>query len=449
MYYKEEEFKPYYESFITDLKNLLRIPSVLDKYDKNNIEYPFGKPIRESLDFMLDLAKKDGFKTENIDNYCGFIEYGEGEKILLILCHLDVVPASGSWTNPPFDPIIKDGRLYARGSSDDKGPLMATYYAIKQLRDEGFKPSCKIRFFFGCDEESGSRCLERYIEKYGECDLGFSPDADFPCIYAEKGISTEEIKGTILDNALVSFKSGTATNVVPDEASATLNGLNLEKEFNEYLKSNNLKGEYNNNTYKVFGKSAHGSTPEEGLNAATSLAVFLNKYIDNEFLDIMSLLHNDFYGEKLGISFIDNEMGKVSNNVGMINLSNHEYQILCNIRYPKGFDLNKSIEVMNKNLSKYNVTVKCLGFSDLHYVPKYSHLVQALLKAYQKHTNDFSEPISIGGGTYARDFKNAVAFGCMFPGELSSMHMPDESCDISNLIKSLYIIKDAIINLCD
>ncbi|MCR5741177.1 MAG: Sapep family Mn(2+)-dependent dipeptidase, partial [Gammaproteobacteria bacterium] len=188
-------FNKYYDNFIEDLFNLLRIPSVLDKYDKENSEAPFGIEIRKSLDFMVDIAKRDSFKVYNVDNYCGFIEWGEGDETVVILCHLDVVPATGNWTNPPFDPILKDGKIYARGSSDDKGPLMATYYALKMLKDEGYVPNKKIRFFFGCDEENASRGLEHYIEKYPECDYGFSPDAEFPCIYAEKGISTLEFSG--------------------------------------------------------------------------------------------------------------------------------------------------------------------------------------------------------------------------------------------------------------
>ena len=265
------EFKPYYDRFMSDYKALLSIPSVLDKFDENNTIAPFGKNIRLALDKMLEIGERDGFKTVNIDNYSGFIEYGEGDKVLLILGHLDVVPATGKWTNPPFSPTIIGDRIYARGSIDDKGPLMACYYALKRLKDNEFRPNMKIRFFFGCDEETASRGLHRYYQKYGECDYGFSPDADFPVIYAEKGISSEKIIGETKESNLVSFKSGTVSNVVPDFATATVKNINLTKEFNEYLKEFNLKGETNNNEYKIFGLAAHGSTPEIGINAALHL----------------------------------------------------------------------------------------------------------------------------------------------------------------------------------
>ena len=443
-----ENFRPYYDNFMKDLDGLLRIPSVLDEY-KENSDAPFGKGNKDALMYMLSLGEKDGFKAVNVDNYGGFLEYGEGDKVLLILCHLDVVPTTGNWTNPPFEPVIKDGRIYARGSSDDKGPLMATYYALKMLKDNGYEPSMRVRFFFGCDEESGSRCLERYIEKYGECDYGFSPDAGFPCIFAEKGISSEMFSGKTKDSNLVSFNSGTVSNVVPDVAVSEIENLNLEKEFNEYLKENNLKGEVNGNLYTIYGKAAHGSIPETGINAALYLGRFLYKYIDNEFLALVASEFDDFYGDNLGIGYIDSEMGRISNNIAIFKFKDNEYKIVTNIRYPKGFDFELKMKELEKHLLKFGAALTVLSNSNYHYVPKYSHLVQALLKAYRDSTGDLTEPFSIGGGTYARDFKNAVAFGVIFPGETESMHMPDESASIENLIKSSYIILEAIKNICD
>ena len=444
------EFKPYYDRFMADYKSLLRIPSVLDEFNPNNVDAPFGLNIRAALDKMLEIGERDGFKTVNVDNYSGFIEYGEGDKVLLILGHLDVVPATGKWTNHPFEPTIVGDRIYARGSIDDKGPLIACYYALKRLKDNDFKPNMKIRFFFGCDEETGSRGLHKYYQKYGECDYGFSPDADFPVIYAEKGISKETITGATKDSALVSFRSGTVSNVVPDIATAVIKDLNLEKEFKEYLLSNNLKGEVNGNEYKVYGLAAHGSTPEIGINAALHLTRFLSKYIDNEFLDLCgNYFFNDFYGEKIGIDHLDNEMGKVSNNVAVFDYSDSKYSIITNIRYPKGFDFDEKMNILRTFLKKFNAELRVDSNSPYHYVPKYSHLVQALLKAYRDNTGDNSEPISIGGGTYARDFKNAVAFGNVFPGEQVDMHMPDEFANISSLIKGSFIYEDAIKNICD
>lgn len=450
----KELFKDYYPEYLEDMKALLRCPSVLDEYNPSNTEAPFGKGIKEALDKMIEIARRDGFNATNVDNYCGFIDWGEGEELVLILCHLDVVPTTGNWTNPPFDPIIKGDYIYARGTSDDKGPLMSTYYAIKMLRDEGFVPSKKIRFFFGCDEETGSRGLEHYIEKYGECDYGFSPDAYFPCIYAEKGISNIEFKGHSDDKRLVSFKAGTATNVVPDKAIAILKDIDLLDEFAEYARINHLEFEKKGNEYTLYGKAAHGSTPEKGINAALHLIHFLNQHLNDSFLKFADeYLFDDPYGAKLGIDIQDQEMGHSSSNAAVFDIEDGNVSVKDNFRYTKSCDLHKEMAKLGNFLKPFGLTVEILHYSDYHYVPKDSKLVKSLLSAYLKWYEPKSpieaEPISIGGGTYARDFKNAIAFGCMFPGEPDCMHMPDERANLDNLVLSIFILKDAIKNLCD
>ena len=446
----KELFNPYYDSFIKDLFGILEIPSVLKKYDEKNLEEPFGSDIKKALTYMLDLAKKDGFKTVNVDNYAGFVEYGSGDKLLLILCHLDVVPATGEWENPPFKPIIKDDKIIARGSSDDKGPLLSSYYALKMLKDEGYDPKMRIRLFFGCDEESGSRCLKRYIEKYGECDYGFSPDASFPCIFAEKGISSEKMSGVIDDPRIISFNSGTVSNIVPDYAEAKLS-IDLKQEFNKFLTESNLKGGIKeDNIYYLYGKSAHGSTPYCGINAATTLIEFLSHHISNNFIDLVgNYMHEDFVGEKEGIAYKDDEMGRVSINPAVFKLEDSKFEIISNIRYPKGFMFENEMKKYQDFLLGFGVKLEVLHNSIFHYVPLKSHLITSLLKAYRKHTGDMSEPISIGGGTYARDFKNAVAFGAAFKDEEECAHMPNEYMSINSLIKATYIYKDAIKNICD
>ena len=137
---------------------------------------------------MLALARRDGFEAENIDHVAGVIRWGEGEKILGLLAHLDVVPATGEWDSPAFEATVRDGRLYGRGTSDDKGPAMACYYALKMLRDSGVTPNMQIHFILGTDEENSWRCMDRYFATEPMPDLAFSPDAEFPVINGEKGV---------------------------------------------------------------------------------------------------------------------------------------------------------------------------------------------------------------------------------------------------------------------
>lgn len=78
-----------------------------------------------------------GFQTRDVDGHCGWCEYGEGEEMVAVLCHLDVVPAGDGWHYPPYDCTWAEGRIYGRGVIDDKGPAAAALYALKAVRDSG------------------------------------------------------------------------------------------------------------------------------------------------------------------------------------------------------------------------------------------------------------------------------------------------------------------------
>ena len=212
----------YFSEFKELLAKLVSYPSVLDEYKENDVE-PFGHANKEVLDFMLDYAKKDGFGTLNQDNYAGHIAFGDSKDYLGLLAHLDVVPVTGQkWTSDPFKMVERDGRLYGRGVNDDKGPLAASYIALKILKDLGFKPNKQIKLIMGCDEESGSRCLAHYFKYNEKPVLGFSPDACFPCINGEKAHAGATLKGTLKDSIIESFASGVRFNIVPGEASMKL-----------------------------------------------------------------------------------------------------------------------------------------------------------------------------------------------------------------------------------
>ena len=288
------------EAILLKTKELLRIPSVLESFDENS-ETPFGENIQAALEYMLDLAKEDGFVTKNVKNYAAHAEFGEGKDILGILCHLDVVPTGEGWTNQPFDPVIVDDKLVARGASDDKGPTMAAYFALKLLKESGFKPNKRVRIIFGTDEETAWRGIAEYFKTEEMPTIGFAPDASFPLIYGEKGIFSFDITGKTNDPNLISFHAGDRYNVVPDYASCKLN-IDVSEQFDQYLTFNGFNGEVNGNEYIVHGKRAHAMQPNLGVNAAFILAQFLNEHIDNPFIKyINEYLSFDHLGEKLNI----------------------------------------------------------------------------------------------------------------------------------------------------
>ena len=179
------------KDIITETCNLIKFPSISEETGNPNI--PFGKSANDALEYILRLGQKLGFRTKNVDGYCGYIEFGDGDKLIGIIGHLDVVPAGDGWSTNPFEPIVKDGKIYGRGAIDDKGPVIASLYAMKAIKDN-LEINCRVRLIVGINEEKAWKCIKHYKEVEEIPDIGFSPDADFPCIYAEKGICTIYMK---------------------------------------------------------------------------------------------------------------------------------------------------------------------------------------------------------------------------------------------------------------
>ena len=430
------------ENFLNDLKELLKIDTVLVEQPEVK-EAPFGYNLVKALDYMLELGKKEGFVTKNIENVAGHIEYGEGEEVIGVLCHLDVVPTGDGWTYPPFVPTIVDNKIYARGSMDDKGACISSLYALKALKESGVKLNKKIRLIFGTDEETGSRGIARYLQLEKMPDLGFSPDADYPLIYGEKGILSFDLEGKVNDE-IIEFVSGDRYNVVPEVATVTLKHDYKEK-YLEFLIKNNYNGEVKDNKYIMYGKRAHAMEPRNGVNAIIRLVEFLNTIIDDKYI---KFINDNFKCSRLSTmnqNFTDPEMGDLTSNVALLNIKNGEGKCGINFRYPIYWDKDKFFDTLD-NISKLsNVNVKMLNDSKPHYVSKEDDLVKTLHKSYIKYTNDDKTPLmTIGGGTYARSLKKAVAFGPMMPGREDVVHQVDEYAYIDDLLISVAIFADAL-----
>ena len=423
------------------LKDLVAIPSVLDEYKPESSE-PFGKYNKEALDYILNKGEEFGFKTKNVDNYAGHIEYGSGKEILGILAHLDVVPVTKEeWDQDPFLLTIKDNKMYGRGTTDDKGPLVASLIAMKILKDEGYKPNKKIRLIMGCDEESGSRCLERYLEKEDKPDLAFSPDADFPLIYGEKGILSYDIVG-YEDSIITEMYAGERYNIVPSMAYFKLS-INKEREFKEFLERKNYKGEIKDGKYIIYGESSHAMDPDKGINAIYLMFEFLFQYTDSKLAEFVYKYYLfDNHGKKADYYDYDDEMKDLTSNLAIIRLENQKFKLGFNVRCPKDDSFDVIPEKVSKIAGIYRYRFEFLGGSKRHYVNRNTELVQKLLKAYQEITNDYSEPITIGGGTYARELGYAVAFGPQMPGRPDVCHISNEYMrleDFFNAIKIYYL----------
>ena len=438
----------YHQDLVDNLKAFSSINSVHDESTKDSSN-PFGKGVSKALKFVEGLARRDGFKVKNYDNMVVEIIAGEGEKNITIMGHADVVPAGNGWKQDPFTPVEKNGCLYGRGVSDDKGPVMASYYALKMLRDNNLLGNYHVRLLIGGNEESGSACMEHYFHdlKMYQPTIGFSPDADYPLIYAEKGIVNFEVKTQIRVPHLYSLKGGVAFNCVIEECDAI---LDLDEEFVSYLVKNDVKHrkliEGNKMVITFLGKSAHGSTPQQGINSGMiALKAIGEFYGSNVFLDLYKK-YIDVYGSGINAYNKTDDMGENSSNVGIINFDGVNFSMTVNFRHVNGVTPESLIERIKEANKDYQITV--LSIAPLLYYPKDSPLVSTLLKVYQEETGDYkSEPLAIGGGTYAKDADNVVAFGMQFPGVDLKFHSPDEYVPLKDLYISLGIYAHAIVEL--
>ena len=450
------------EDLLKDLFELLSVRSILGTDITE--ETPFGSGPREALDLILSFGERDGYKTKLVENKAGHIEVGQGDELFGILGHVDVVPVvEADWTSHPFKPEIRDGKIFARGSLDDKGPTMAAYYAVKLLDKLGVKWNKRVRVIIGSDEETGFRCVEAYFKHEEQPASGFTPDAMFPLVYAEKARATfdHKLKFVLEDGnynyKLVKFNGGQVLNMVIASAKAELVGevSDIKEKFENFLALEKLDGEVTvEDTIKLTlkGKAAHGSTPQYGVNGATKLAEFLSTLgLDNNgknFVDyIVEKLANDPFGEKLGIDYSDNEMGEATYNYGII-----DYDLLKKVgivstdcRHPMKFDLVARLNGVKVD----NIDIEVTSTKEAHYVPKDDELVTTLMDVYRKHTGDTkNDAFVLGGGTYARCLKKGVAFGLLFPDKEDTMHQANEYLEVEDLLLATAIYAEGIYKLC-
>lgn len=451
------------DDMFADLFTLLKIDSVRDD-SKATEDAPVGPGPKEALLKFLEIGERDGFITKNVGNLAGHIEYGSGSETLGVFAHVDVVPVGTGWTHDPFDPIVKDGRIYARGSSDDKGPGMAGYYALKIIKELGLPVSKRVRFIIGTDEESGWKCMDHYLAVEEKPDFGFSPDAEFPIINGEKGILSVYLnfKGDNQGaaNELVRFDAGLRENMVPQDASAVVNSDESEKmksDFFDFVEQHPISGTCevadNQVTFTVVGKGAHGMEPRGGINAATFLATFLTRYAfggdaKNYLAVTAKYLHDDSRAHKLALNYVDDVMGDLTMNPGVFTFTPEKGgQIVLNFRFPQGVTVEGIESSLTNQLADYGITLS-RGKAQLpHYVPADDPMVKVLLDVYEKHTGEKGVEKTIGGGTYGRLLERGVAYGAMFPNSIDTMHQTDEFMAIDDLVNATIIYADAMYEL--
>ncbi len=426
-----------YENMLNDLKRLVKYNSVLCDDEK-----PFGTQNKKVLDEAIFMMNEKGFNTKNVDYYACYGEVGQGDKTIGIVCHLDIVPAGDGWDTDPFEVVQKGDRLYGRGVSDDKGAAVASMYAIKYLLDTNYQFKKKVRLILGCNEETGSKCIKHYVEKEGGVDMGFTPDGEFPGIYAEKGMISAQFRAK---SKIIDIKGGEASNIVCKkvECKLPLDSYDVSK-FKKYLDDNNIKYEINGDTVKVFGVAAHASAPDSGVNAMSYLMEALyNADFNDEYANLYhKYIGLSVHGEKLGMLALKDDETDTSVNIGVIKKEGDYVTSSVDIRFP----ITRTIDDCKKVLENIEV-LEIKNMINPLYFEKDSPMIKAMLKAYRDVTGDNGDMIAIGGGTYAKSIKNIIAFGCAFNEEENHIHDANESLGIEDFKKQVEIYIEAIKNL--
>ena len=398
---------------------------------------PFGEGVLKTLEAALGIAKGFGFDTTiDPDGYYGYAQVGEGEEMLGVLGHLDVVPADNAedWDTSPFEMTEKDGMLYGRGVIDDKGPMLASLYALKILLDNGAKLNKRIRFIFCTDEESLWRGVKKYIEKEEHPTYGFTPDADFPLLYAEKGLVEYNLIAN--DETVIDFKGGTAYNAVADKASVP-----YCDEIAKTMDKLGYKFDKVDNRLVAKGKAAHAMVPEEGINAISHLAEALAKTGETgTMLRFLAEKANDHFGVNIFGDVSDDVSGKLKFNVGLVDFKPGVQTVGIDIRFPVTYEKEKVDKALEEAGKEYGIKVEQFDYLRSLYLDVNTPLVKTLMQAYQEVTGDMkSEPISTGGATFARSMDNIIAFGALMPGALCTEHQANECASIADMKKAMEV----------
>jgi len=454
----------YRGEIIQTIQDFVKIKSVEEDSEEGK---PFGKGPYDALIYALNIGRKLEFKVENFDGYAGHAEYGEGNKIVGILAHVDVIPEGDGWTYPPFGGEIHDGKIYGRGSIDDKGGCIAALYALKAVKDSGLILGKKVRIIFGANEETGMADIPYYLSKNREPDVAFSPDSPFPVVYGEKGILDLIFSKRINKNhgkfSIESIQGGDMPKKVPGFCNVIINLSQQDKPdlmsiVIRYIEKKGAKVELIEKGDKICikytGKPSSAIHPENSDNAISGMMDFLEclSLSDGDLKNFIRFYNerigHTIYGEKMGCAFQDDISTPLTFCPTVINYDKEKVKMHVHIRYPVKTKFEELMAKIKNTLYAYSIETEIERHSKPHYISEHSSLVSTLMNKYREETGDYNvKAITMAGGTYARTLKNAVGFGPLFPNEKQVAHEVDEYLCIDSIIKATKIYARAIYEL--
>lgn len=447
------------DELLGTLSELVAIPSVKGEPSEGA---PFGKEPRRALDKMLDICKEMGFSTKCTANAVGSADYCPvGEAELAVLCHLDVVPAeAANWATDPFTLTERDGNLYGRGVIDDKGPAVASLYAMKCVKELGIPLKRGVRLVFGTDEENGSEDIEMYLKEEKLPPMVFTPDGSFPVINIEKGMMRSRFSGRCDGGSVVEFRGGSIPNAVPDKAFAVVSGV-AEEVVSAAVSEDRSGARFTlcakNGSVKIScaGRSAHASTPESGINAVTALISLLNRLplAAGKQRDILRGLESAFpFGEtdgtSAGLKCADETSGALTCVFSIFSMDRESCSGTVDVRFPCCASLDFMEKTERAAFEKAGCEFDSFMGDEPHCVPAESEFVKSLLRVYERVEGEKGECIAIGGGTYVHNIEGGVAFGAERGDTDYHMHGADEWISTDELLRDAVLFAEVIAEIC-
>ena len=445
---------------VESLSEIVRIPS---KYGEPNEGAPYGEASRQALKFAMDLGRKLGFETVvNVDDRVCYIEYGTGSKVVGVFAHLDVVPEGDGWTYPPFGGEIHNNRVYGRGTVDNKGPFIASLYALHAIKECGLPlGDYRIRIVGGTNEEKGMDDMKYYVSRCGAPDAGFTPDGLFPMSFTERGINYYFMSYGLTEKStskirVAGLHGGEILNMVPDRAVAELEASDeteagrVAELAEEYRRTTgrdvtaSLEG--NRILLTSRGLCAHSCTPFNGKNAIVAILMFL----DGLGIDGSMGAFLRFFAEKIGMTTDgsllgmkrEDECGRLTFSLSKMDVHEDRLEWVVNIRYPYTYKDQVTAD-FTAQVAPAGMVMDKVDAHNTYRFPMDHPMIRTLRGVYEELTGKDSTP-GHEGGTYAQVVPGIVPFGSIFPGTPDLCHRPDECIDIDEYILDAKLFGNAM-----
>ena len=455
-------FDAHTDDMISDLGRMLAINSVRGPAEDGA---PFGAGPRSALALARAMLEGFGFEVSDFEDIIITADLGPSPPLMGILAHLDIVEAGEGWDSDPFEMSIRDGRIYGRGATDNKGPSIASMYAMYCARELCSELQNGCRLILGSGEEVACLDIAQYLEKNEPPPNVFTPDADFPVVNIEKG-RIAPIFGASWEKSaalprVVSIDGGKTANVVPNHAEAVIEGFSAAdagkycSEFSAKTGAKISARESGGDAVLIAaeGTSSHAAAPGAGLNAQTALVEMLANmpFAESEGFGYIRALnrlfpHGDYLGSAMGMKMSDKLSGDLTLSFNVLSYTETGFSANFDSRTPACADDVDLPGLMREAFEREKVPLDSYTISGCHHTPESSPFVQSLLRIYEDYTGKAGKCLAVGGQTYVHEIPGGVAFGCESEGVSNAIHSVNEYIGIEQLLTSAKMFAMAIIS---